>query len=130
MLPFEDLFDLVKSFARHAEPTIDPTCSPKAVIVSSADLVTICSELHRNENTFFDMLSCITAIDNGSAVNTMEVIYSLYSIPFDKHLTLKVILPRENAVLDSVVKIWRTADWHEREAYDMFGIHFYGHPDL
>jgi len=43
---------------------------------------------------------------------------------------LKVVLPRENPEVDSVSQVWRTADWHEREAFDMFGIKFNGHPDL
>jgi NADH-quinone oxidoreductase subunit C len=60
----------------------------------------------------------------------MEVVYNLYSIPFDHHLMIKVILPRENPAVDSVSAIWKTADWHEREVCDMYGITFRNHPDL
>jgi NADH-quinone oxidoreductase subunit C len=65
----------------------------------------------------------------------MEIVYNLYSIPYNSQLTLKVELIRNKAdeplpELPSVSHIWRTADWHEREAYDLMGIKFSGHPDL
>ena len=76
------------------------------------------------------MLSCVTGVDNGPDVGTMEVIYNLYSIPFNHHLMIKVMLPRELPVIESVSHIWKTAEWHEREVYDLFGIKFNNHPDL
>jgi NADH-quinone oxidoreductase subunit C len=60
----------------------------------------------------------------------MDVIYNLYSIPFNRHLTLKITVSRDSPQVSSVAGIWRTADWHEREAFDLFGIRFEGHPDL
>ena len=76
------------------------------------------------------MLSCVTAIDNGEASGTIDVIYSLYLIPFDDHLSLKVTVARETPEVDTVSDIWKTADWHEREAYDLLGVRFVGHADL
>jgi NADH-quinone oxidoreductase subunit C len=69
-------------------------------------------------------------VDNGVESGTMEVIYHLYSIPFNQSLALKVILSRENPELESVTSVWKTANWLEREVYDMFGITFHNHPDL
>ena len=60
----------------------------------------------------------------------MEVIYHLYSIPYDLHLALSVELSRKQPTVDSVTAIWRGANWHEREAYDLLGIQFNNHPDL
>jgi len=108
----------------------DPNCTPQAIVVDKNDLVQVCMELRENPSTYFDMLSCLTAIDNGVEAKTMEVVYNLYSIPFNVHLMLKVILPRENAAVDTVTHIWKTANWNEREAFDMYGINFIGHPDL
>lgn len=105
-------------------------CSPEALIISSEILKSVCAILYQNEHCYFDMLSCVTGLDNGPEANTMEVIYNLYSIPFDRSLMLKVILDREKAELDSLTDIWRTADWHERETFDLYGIQFIGHPDL
>lgn len=98
-------------------------------------LTDICRFLRDDERLFFDLLACITAIDNGSNANTMEVVYNLTSIPYEHNLMLKVIVPRnvKGTTLPSVpslAHIWRTADWHEREAFDLVGIQFDGHPDL
>lgn len=128
MPDFQQLVDIVSKVT--GDVRMDEKASPKAIIISPADVRKVCEELYRNPASYFDMLSCITAIDNGSEANTMEVVYNLYSIPFNHHLMIKVILPRENAEIDSVCDIWRTANWHEREAFDMFGIKFKGHPDL
>lgn len=128
MPDFSQLLEIVKSVS--PEATVDEKSSPAAFIVPADSLKKVCTELYRNPVTYFDMLSCLTGIDNGPQANTMEVVYNLYSIPFNVSLAVKVMLPRENPVIDSVISVWRTADWHEREAFDMFGIQFNGHPDL
>lgn len=128
MPDFAQLVDIVKRIS--PDVTTDEKSSPKAIIVPAQDIIKVCTELQRNPETYFDMLSCLTGIDTGAEANTMEVIYNLHSIPFNLHLMLKVSLPRENPVVDSVSSIWRTAEWHEREAFDMFGIQFTNHPDL
>jgi NADH-quinone oxidoreductase subunit C len=109
---------------------------PQPCIVLQAEaLPEIAEYLHSREGLYFDMLSCLTALDNGPEADSMEVIYHLYSIPYHHHLVLKVFLPRHTATqilpqIPSVSGIWRTANWHEREAFDLLGIDFTGHPDL
>ncbi|MFD2572578.1 NADH-quinone oxidoreductase subunit C [Spirosoma soli] len=98
-------------------------------------LVAVCQFLRDDERLFFDLLACVTAIDNGLEANTVEVVYNLTSIPYEHNLMLKVIVPRTDSRSDlpsvpSVAHIWRTADWHEREAFDLVGVRFDGHPDL
>ena len=61
---------------------------------------------------------------------TLSVYYHLHSILQNHKLTLKVSTSREDPEVESVESVWRCADWHEREAYDMFGIKFLNHPDL
>jgi len=129
MPDFNDLVAIVRSAAT-GEVKEDLNTTPKGVIISAADIEAVCRVLFENPLTYFDQLSCVTGLDNGTAANTMEVIYNLYSIPFNHHLTIKVILPRDNAEVHTVSHIWRTADWHERETYDLFGINFINHPDL
>lgn len=107
-----------------------PNSSPPALTIQPEDLLPICTTLHQNSSTFFDMLSCVTGIDNGVEAGTMEVIYNLYSIPFHTSLMLKVVLPRGNPEVESVNSIWMSANWMEREVFDMYGIHFKNHPDL
>ena len=100
------------------------------ITLASQDLVAVCDFLWRNPNTYFDSLSCVTAIDLGVESGQMEVIYTLYSIPFHKTLHLRVLLDRNKPEVPSVSSVWKTADWHEREAFDFFGIQFIGHPNL
>jgi NADH-quinone oxidoreductase subunit C len=105
------------------------------LVVPKEILPAVCLELHDNDQTYFDFLSCQTGIDNGPEAGTLEVVYNLYSIPFEHKLCLKVRVPRnpENEDLPeipTVSHIWRTADWHEREIFDLVGIKFTGHPDL
>ncbi|HNV30818.1 MAG TPA: NADH-quinone oxidoreductase subunit C, partial [Cyclobacteriaceae bacterium] len=107
-----------------------PNSTPFGVVVKQEALLSLCDQLHKNPASYFDMLSCITGVDNGPESGTMEVIYHLYSIPFNYSLALKVLLPRENPEVESVVSIWKSANWLEREVYDMFGIGFKNHPDL
>ena len=112
--------------------TTDPNDS---LLVSAEQLIEVCQFLRDDDRLFFDFLACITAIDNGLVINTMEVIYSLTSIPYNHNLNLRVMLPR-NAPgqplpqIPTVSHIWRTADWHEREAFDLLGITFTNHPDM
>jgi len=90
----------------------------------------LCLFLRDTDQLFFDYLSCLTGLDNGPEKGTMEVLYHLYSIPYNHSIVLKVEIGRTSPEVASVASIWRTADWHEREAYDLFGIKFSGHPDL
>ncbi|MBX2898036.1 MAG: NADH-quinone oxidoreductase subunit C [Cyclobacteriaceae bacterium] len=104
--------------------------SPECWQVPAASIADVCQLLYYNPATYFDMLTCITGVDNGPQANTMEVIYHLYSIPLHQSLMLKVVLPRENPEVESVTAIWKSANWLEREVFDMFGIAFKNHPDL
>lgn len=107
-----------------------PSSTPFGLIVKKEIILSLCERFHHDPDLYFDMLSCITGVDNGPEAGTMEVIYHLYSIPFNQSLVLKVILPRENPEVESMTPVWKTANWLEREVYDMFGITFTNHPDL
>lgn len=103
--------------------------------VDVSKLRDVCKELYTNEQTYFDYLNCITGIDNGEKVGTMEVVYNLTSIPYERQLTLQVVLSRnteeENLPqVPTISDIWRTANWQEREVFDLLGIEFIGHPDM
>jgi len=129
-MQFKEIKSLIESELQGAVLGDDQTSTPQALFIQKDHIVDVCNLLHTNEKTYFDSLSCLSGLDNGPEKNTMEVIYNLYSIPYDLHLMLKTELDRKNPLIDSVTEIWRTADWHEREAYDLLGIQFKGHPDL
>ena len=78
----------------------------------------------------FDYLIDITSIDNFGEEPRFEIVYHLYSMSHAVHLRLKLAVPEEAGAVDTVSDIWPTANWHEREIYDMMGIKFNGHPDL
>ncbi len=78
----------------------------------------------------FERLSGITAVDRHPAEPRFEIIYQLHSISNNERLRLKCRLPGEAPEIDSVTGVWRTADWYEREVFDLFGVTFRGHPNL
>ena len=75
----------------------------------------------------FDTLMLLSSLDNGDG--TLSVVYHLESVRNGHQLTLKVMMPTDNAHVPSVTDVWAHANWQEREAWDMMGIHFDGHPD-
>lgn len=86
------------------------------------DVLKICKDFG------YDFLSDVTSVDYKTK---FEVVYQLFSFSDDRHLTLKVeINDYENPVIESAASIWKTADWHEREIYDLMGIRFKNHPNL
>ncbi|RDC66021.1 NADH-quinone oxidoreductase subunit C [Adhaeribacter pallidiroseus] len=105
------------------------------LVIQTDQIAAVCAELHAYEQLYFDVLSCQTGMDNGPAAGTLEVAYNLYSIPYNHQVCLKVVVNRNSAdeplpVVPTVSHIWRTADWHEREIFDLLGIQFSGHPDM
>ena len=78
----------------------------------------------------FDMLLDLSSVDQLGEHPRFEVVYELYSLEARIHLRLKALLPEEDAIIPTVSTLWATANWHEREVYDMMGIRFEGHPNL
>jgi NADH-quinone oxidoreductase subunit C len=76
-----------------------------------------------------DFLNCISSVDR-IASGELEAVYNLSSLDVPAKVMVRVRVPREDPVIRSAVSIWNAADWHEREAYDLMGIRFDGHPDL
>jgi len=78
----------------------------------------------------FDYLVDISSLDNYGEDPRWTVVYHLYGIASKQYLRLSVSVTEEKSEMPTVTTVWRTADWHEREIYDMMGIRFRGHPDL
>lgn len=104
------------------------------LVINSEYLAPICAFLQADERFYFDYLTSISGVDYGEEENKMEVVYHLQSIVNEYFIVLKCSLTRPNLPemphLPSVSHIWKAAEWHERECYDLFGIFFEGHPDL
>ncbi|HEY0666798.1 MAG TPA: NADH-quinone oxidoreductase subunit C, partial [Sphingobacteriaceae bacterium] len=106
-----------------------------ALLIHPEMIAAVCLELRDNPKTYFDFLSCLSGVDYGLEENKFGVIYHLSSIPYKSQITLKVIKDHDRndsslPAFQSVVEVWRTAEWHEREAYDLIGIFFENNPDL
>lgn len=89
----------------------------------------VIEHLKEDPDLLFDSLHNLGA-DHRIATEEIVVIYHLYSMEHGNWIVLKAFLPDDEPVIDSVADLYNTADWHEREAYDMMGVRFDGHPDL
>ena len=78
----------------------------------------------------FDYLLDISSVDNFGEEPRFEVVYELYSMTLAIHLRLKLRVSEDDPTVETVSDIWPTANWHEREVYDMMGLRFHNHPDL
>ncbi len=102
-----------------------------SISIDPAKLVEIMKYLHDDKEMDFKLLSDISSLDWNDTSPRFEVVYHLYSIVKNHRLRIKCKLADdENPSIDTVCPIWGTANWHEREIYDMHGIVFNGHPDL
>jgi len=100
------------------------------VVVPQSSLIETLRELRDNPLTTFDMLIDITAIDHNKRGNRYEVVYFLSSISYKARVRIKTPVYEKNPHCPTAVGIWESANWYEREVFDMYGIHFDGHPDL
>lgn len=82
------------------------------------------------EQLDFNFLADLSSVDNFGDEPRFEVVYELYSLNSNVHLRLKTRVSEDHLEVPSVVHLWATANWHEREVYDMMGIRFANHPDL
>jgi len=116
-------------------------------VVDPADLPEVCRFLKEDSRLRFDILNCISGVDylepdpkkaaKAGFEPHLEVVYHLQSFSHKHRFVLKVLLPRWKddrpgalPEVPSVTSLWRTADWHEREVYDLSGVYFTGHPNL
>jgi NADH-quinone oxidoreductase subunit C len=103
------------------------------IVVSADAILETCAFLKNDADLAFDTLMCLAGVDYKGLKgepDRIEVVYHLFSMKRRHTIVLKVVLPREDPVVASVETVWAIANWHEREAYDMFGIRFGGHSDL
>ena len=96
--------------------------------LAPAKILSVCGFLKYDQK--FVRLSTVTAVDRYPAEPRFEVVYHLHSIEPCQRLRLKCRVRGEDPVIESVVSVWRSAEWYEREVFDLFGIRFVNHPDL
>lgn len=117
---------LIESFGNQILESQLDVLTPWSVVDSTA-ILKISQFLRTNEKLQMDHLELLGGADYKEHI---EVVYVMYSMLHYHRYMLKCRLPRETPVIPSVESVWGVANWHEREAYDMFGIVFEGHSDL
>lgn len=113
-----------------AMPAIESFRGETTVVVRREAIVAACQILRDDPSLRFDLLAALTAVDYWPDEPRFVVLYELCSIPHRAFLRLRVPLSASGAEIPSVEAIYPNANWHEREVFDMFGIHFTGHSDL
>jgi NADH-quinone oxidoreductase subunit C len=98
------------------------------VIAEPERIADICA--YAKQQLQFDALLDISSVDNYGEDPRWTLVYELYGYTHHRHLRLKTSVSEEKSELPTVTQVWRGADWHEREIYDMMGVRFRGHPDL
>lgn len=95
--------------------------------IESNEWLSFAQRLRNDQSLFFDYLFCITCIDWKTH---LTMVYHLTSTKYRHTLVVKSKLDRDNPEINSVSNLWKTAEFHEREVYEMFGVNFLNHPDL
>ena len=99
------------------------------IVNNKSDIVSIIKFLKDNEKLFFNQLIDITAIDYPSRELRFEIVYLLISLKLNQRILIKTSI-NENDNIESISSVYKSANWYERECYDLFGIKFLNHPDL
>jgi NADH-quinone oxidoreductase subunit C len=99
-------------------------------VVAPGHLLKVMEFLKNDARLRFNMLADVTAVDYLGREPRFDVVYHLVSIPLGQRLRIKVRPADPDPAVDSLVPLWDSANWLEREVWDMFGIRFIGHPDL
>ncbi len=95
--------------------------------IETTDWLPFAKQLRNDDSLFFDFLFCLTCIDWKTH---LTMVYHLCSTTLHHNIVVKSKLDRNNPEIETVSQIWRTAEFHEREVYEMFGVNFLNHPDL
>ena len=137
-MKIEEIKPLLESkFGDNAIISVDLNARQPFIEINPENLHEVCLFLRDDERMLVDYLNCLSGVDHGPEKDELEVVYHLSSLIREIRLVLSVKISRQNgaesfqpSVVPSVSDIWAAAEWHEREAWDLLGIHFEGHPDL
>jgi len=104
-------------------------CGDATIVIGRDDALDVLQVLRDHPELAFEFLMDLTAVDYLGRTPRFDVVYHLYSLSHNHRLRVKIGVPEEEPWAHSLVPLWKAANWLEREAWDMFGIRFLGHPD-
>ena len=128
-MTFQEIHERLKSQYPHAilDFKADAVTEPWIKIAPDR-LKEIGLYLRETPELHFDYLMCLSGVDNNDG--TLSTVYHLFSTAHKHRLVLKAVVPKENPRTQSVESVWKAANWHERESFDLLGINYFDHPDL
>jgi len=126
----DKLLDKLNTLFKDSIESVNEFRKELTIIIKKEDIAKVCQFLRDDEELRFDSLRDVCGADRFTPEKRFEVIYNLYSLKNNFRLRLKVQVETENPQVPTVTGVWPTANFEEREAYDMFGILFDGHPDM
>lgn len=130
MSAIEELYSLLsEQFGKEYFELTPENGQDQWIVVDAQQIAAAAKFLRDHPKSLFDSLMCLSGVHYAKE-KQLGVTYHLNSTQLGHKLTMKVLMPEEDAHLPTVEQVWKTADWHEREAFDMFGIRFEGHPDM
>ncbi len=118
-----------KLSAEHSDALLPVDDEAAHILIVADKWLEVAQTLRHDDELNFDSMMCITGLDKGPD-DVLWVAYNLHSMELLHKLEVRIEVPRDKTQIPSVANIWRTADWHEREAYDLIGIEFTAHPDF
>ncbi len=124
------ILELVNTEVPSANATISEFRGDFVLTVKSEPIVQIANLLKNHPELQFKLCEDITAVDWATRKNRFSVVYHLFSLLHSFRLRVVTVLEGEETKIDTVSSVWKTANWQEREAYDMFGLEFNNHPDF
>jgi NADH-quinone oxidoreductase subunit C len=128
--PTDEILDRIRAWDSAVVANAEVFRGELTVTVARENLRRVCDFLRTDAELLFNFLSDLTAVDRFPIEPRFEINYHLLSIPRRRRLRLKARMSGENPVIESVTSVWPTANWHEREVFDLFGVRFEGHPEL
>ncbi len=126
----EDKVNLLKSRLTNFKIEYTDVNGTPALYINREDILEVCKILKEDESLKFN--SCVDAVsvDRFEKKDRFEMIYNLLSIDSNERLFIKIRLDSKRPEMESLIPVWKSANWYEREAYDLMGIIFLNHPDL
>ena len=126
----ESLLQKIKDSLPKFEFTSSESIEELTFSFNKKDILKVCQLLKNDTDLSFNLCEDITAIDWAHRTDRYTVVYHIFSMNNKFRLRLKCDVDEIDCSIDSVSSVWKTADWEERETYDMYGINFNNHPDL
>ena len=126
----EDIYTKLKEEFGDSVLSLEEVVLDSFILIAPDATADIARYLAEEDELAFDSLMCLSGVDLGVKEENLEIVYHLFSMTHRHTVVLKTILSKEDPHIPSVEHIWKTANWHEREAYDLYGITFEGHSDL